>query len=105
MKNKYTKPILSLIIGIVIVALLFYAGGIVNALKTGSPIGETLAGVSSSAVRGETGFFGGWLVWTIVGAIIVYIIYIRFSDPEYWKIGTREVVMMAWPSTPSPCPR
>ncbi len=96
MKNKYTKPILSLIIGIVIVALLFYAGGVVTALKNKSPIGEELAGVTSGALAGDTGsFFGGWLVWTIVGAIIVYIIYIRFSDPEYWKIGTREVVMMA----------
>lgn len=93
--NRYVKPILPLIIGIVIVAILFYLGGVVNALKTGTAIGEQLAGVSNSALRGETGFFGGWLVWTIIGAIVVYIIYILFSDPEYWKIGTREVVMMA----------
>jgi len=94
-QNKYVRPILPLIIGIIIVAILFYLGGVVNALKTGTPIGEQLAGVSSGALQGETGFFGGWLVWTIIGAIVVYIIYILFSDPEYWKVGTREVVMMA----------
>lgn len=94
--NKYVKPILPLIIGIVIVALLFYGGGLVNALKNASPIGEELAGITSRALAGDTGsFFGGWLVWTIIGAIVIYILYVLFSDPEYWKIGTREVVMMA----------
>jgi len=94
--NKYTRPIVPLIICIVIVGLLFYGGGIVNALKNKSPIGEELVGVSNRALAGDTGsFFGGWLVWAIIGAIVVYIIYILFSDPEYWKIGTREVVMMA----------
>jgi len=94
-QNKYVRPILPLIILVIFIAILFYLGGVVNALKTGASIGETLAEVSSSAVRGETGFFGGWLVWTIIGAIVAYIIYILFSDPEYWRVGTREVVMMA----------
>jgi len=94
--NKYVRPIIPIVIAIVVVAALLYAGGIVNALKNKSAIGEELAGVTSRALAGDTGsFFGGWLVWTIVGAIIVYIIYMLFSDPEYWKIGTREVVMMA----------
>jgi uncharacterized membrane protein len=36
-----------------------------------------------------------WLIFTAIGAVVIFIIYFATSDNRAWEVGTREVVYMA----------
>ncbi len=86
MENKYVR-------GLVTVVGLTVALGILLWL------GEVIANASSDeawglALQGAWGP-GGWLSALIIGAVVLYVIYVLFAEAEMFTIGTREVVMMA----------
>lgn len=87
MSNKYVRGLVIIVVGvIVLLALLF--------------IGDLIAAQSADASRlswgpEESGILGWWLTWVIVGAVVLYLVYILFSKVDMFKVGTREVVMMA----------
>jgi hypothetical protein len=64
-------------------------------------VGELIANAQSGgeafglAAQGAFGWPGGWAIWLIIGAAVLYIIYVLFAEAEMFTIGTREVVMMA----------
>ncbi|MFQ5943633.1 MAG: ECF transporter S component [Anaerolineales bacterium] len=86
MDNKYIR-------GAVISAVTFVALGALLWL------GDVIANASSDEAFGlslqDTFGAAGWLTWLIVGAVVMYVIYILFADSKMFEIGTREVVMMA----------
>jgi hypothetical protein len=87
MTNKWVRPILPIVIGFVALAVLLYVGNVIAAARSG---GEAY-GLGAQTVLG----IGGWLTWLIIGAIIVYLVYVFFADQPIWNVGTREVVFMA----------
>jgi uncharacterized membrane protein len=36
-----------------------------------------------------------WLLWTLIAAVLIYIVYFATADSEAWVVGTRQVVYMA----------
>ncbi len=87
MTNKWVRPILPIVIGFVVLAILLYVGNVIAAARSG---GEAY-GLGAQTALG----IGGWVTWLIVGAIIVYLVYVFFADQPIWNVGTREVVFMA----------
>jgi uncharacterized membrane protein len=86
MQNKYVRGL--------VVAL-----GSAIALGALLWLGELIANASSDeafglALQGAWGA-GGWMTWLLIGAAVLYIIYILFADTEMFQINTRQVVMMA----------
>ena len=86
MSNKWIRSLIAVLIGAAILVGLLY-------------VGDAIAGAQDEeAFRLEyQDMFGlgGWATWLIIGAVITYLIYVRFADEPIWKVGTREVVFMA----------
>lgn len=36
-----------------------------------------------------------WLLWTLIAAVVIYIVYFATAESKAWVVGTREVVYMA----------
>ncbi|MFQ5612488.1 MAG: ECF transporter S component [Anaerolineae bacterium] len=85
-ENRYLKPLPLLIIGLVAGAILLYVGSLIAAARD-----ENAFGLAAQSAFGA----GGWATWLIIGAIIVYVLYVFVADRPIWGVGTREVVYMA----------
>jgi uncharacterized membrane protein len=90
--NKWVKPILPIIIGLVAFLVLIFVGDVIANARS-----EDAFGLAFQNLIGEDegGIFAGRITWSIIGAIVVYLIYVFFADRPIWKVGTREVVFMA----------
>jgi uncharacterized membrane protein len=86
MDNKYVRGAVTVVIGFVILGVLLWLG---EAIATSSS--ADAYGLSAQGAFGS----GGWLTWLIVGAVVLYVIYVLFAEADMFKIGTRDVVMMA----------
>ncbi|MBN1122922.1 MAG: ECF transporter S component [Anaerolineae bacterium] len=91
MSNKYVKGLVFVVVGIVILVALLYLGDVIASAASG---GESY-GVSAQSPFGGGNLLQGWATWVIIGGVVLYLIYVLFADAEMFKIGTREVVMMA----------
>jgi uncharacterized membrane protein len=76
MSDTAKKALTWLVVLVVFVALMWIAS-----LLTG-PEGTKLQGLA-------------WLLWTLIAAVIIYIVYFATVDSEAWVVGTRQVVYMA----------
>jgi uncharacterized membrane protein len=86
MTNKWVRPLVPTVIGLVVLIALLYLGDAIARGQSPDAYGLGL----------QTAFgLEGWLTWIIIGAVIVYGVYVYFSDKPIWKVGTREVVFMA----------
>src|SRR3972149_3459079 len=86
MDNKYVRGLVTVVVGFVILGALLWLG---EAIATSTS--SEAFGLSAQGALGN----GGWLTWLIVGAVVLYVIYVLFAEADLFKIGTREVVMMA----------
>jgi uncharacterized membrane protein len=86
MENKYIRGLVVVVVGFVLLGILLWLGEVIANAASEDAYGLALQGAWGS---------GGWLTWLIVGAIVMYIIYVLFAETEMFKVGTREVVMMA----------
>ncbi len=100
MSNKYVRGLVIVVIGLIILLVLLFIGDQIAAARGAE--GRLLWIPWPSPEEGGIGswiqaadFLNWWLTWVIVGAIVLYLIYILFAESEMFKIGTREVVMMA----------
>jgi uncharacterized membrane protein len=82
MDNKYVRGAVTVIVGAIALAVLLWLGGAIATARGASGLGGALGS-------------GGWLTWLIVGAVVLYLIYVLFAEADMFKIGTRDVVMMA----------
>ena len=76
--NRYTRPLVLLVGLIVVSVVLLYLGNFIATAQGADPL---------------AGF--GWIWFVLIGAGIVYGVYVAFADRPIWQVGTREVVMMA----------
>lgn len=94
MDNKYVRGLVYVVVGLVILVILLYLG---DALAKGVKPDEAW-GISADqqpALGTEGNIFTGWLPWVVIGGVLLYLIYILFAESQMFRIGTREVVMMA----------
>lgn len=84
--NRIVRALVTVVVGTVALGVLLWVGELVANASSDEAFGLALQGVWGA---------GGWLTWLIVGAVVLFIIYALFADAEMFKIGTREVVMMA----------
>lgn len=87
MSNKYVRGLVTVVVGIVILVALLFIGDQIAVARGASP--------SLTWSVPDKGILAWWLFWVIVGAVILYLIYVFFAESEMFKISTREVVMMA----------
>ncbi|HAL62484.1 MAG TPA: hypothetical protein DCP08_08775 [Chloroflexi bacterium] len=76
MTGTMKKAVTWLVVLVVFVALMGIAS-----LLTG-PEGAKLQGLA-------------WILWTLIAAVLIYIVYFATAESEAWVVGTREVVYMA----------
>jgi uncharacterized membrane protein len=86
MDNKYVRGAVTVVVGFVILAALLWLGEVIATSSSPDAYGLAAQGAFGS---------GGWLTWLIVGAVVLYVIYVLFAEADMFKIGTRDVVMMA----------
>ena len=86
MENKYFRGLVFAVGGVVALSILLWLGEIIANASSDEAYGLALQGAFG---------VGGWLTWLIVGAVVVYVIYVLFADAEMFKLDTRDVVMMA----------
>ncbi|MBN1429287.1 MAG: ECF transporter S component [Anaerolineae bacterium] len=86
MNNKYVRGLVVILAGLVILVVLLLIGDLI-AIARG-------AEQSLSLLPGDN-LLGWWGLWVIVGGLVLYLIYVFFARTDMFKIGTREVVMMA----------
>jgi uncharacterized membrane protein len=82
-QNRYLKPIIPLVIGLVAVLILLVIGSLISGLMSG---GQAVL---------NWGDIAKWGAGLLVGLIIVYLLYVQFVEAPIWGVGTREVVYMA----------
>src|SRR5574341_923523 len=88
MDNKYVRGAVTVVVGAAILVGLLFVGDLIAKAQSPDAFGLTWS-------VPEGGLLSWWLFWVIVGAVILYLIYVFFAESEMFKIGTREVVMMA----------
>lgn len=88
MSNKYVRGLVIIVVGLIVLLALLFVGDLIAGAQSAEAARLTWA-------PGESGILGWWLTWVIVGCVVLYLIYIFFSKIDMFKIGTREVVMMA----------
>jgi uncharacterized membrane protein len=86
LENRYLRPLPALVIGVVAAIILLYVGNVIAQTRSAEAFGL--------AAQNMFGL-GGWATWLIVGAIVVYLLYLWAVDNPHWRVGTREVVYMA----------
>lgn len=86
MDNKYVKGLVVAVASVVGLGVLLWLGELIANASSEDAYGLTLQGAFGP---------GGWMSALIVGAVVIYVIYILFADADMFNIGTREVVMMA----------
>jgi hypothetical protein len=86
MENKYVRGLVIAVGGTVALGILLWLGEFIANASSEEAYGLTLQGALGA---------GGWLTWLIVGAVVLYILYVFFADAEMFKLSTRDVVMMA----------
>jgi len=86
MENKYVRGLVIVVVGFVILGALLWLGEFIANAASEDAYGLTLQGALGP---------GGWLSALIIGAVVLYIIYVLFAEAEMFKIDTRDVVMMA----------
>jgi uncharacterized membrane protein len=100
MENKYVRALIYVVVGLAILVGLLFLGDVIAdssaAAQDSSAWGITF---DSTAEDAQPAFkagnlLGGWLPWVIIGALLLYLIYVFFADREMFKLGTTEVVMM-----------
>lgn len=79
--NKWIRPLVPLAIIVVASVVLLYIGGFIAA--------------SQGATEDAALPLDRWLGVVLVGAAVIYGLYVGFADRPIWQIGTREVVYMA----------
>jgi uncharacterized membrane protein len=79
--NKWVRPLIPLAIIVVASIVLLYVGGFIAA--------------SQGATDDAALPLSRWLGVVVVGAAVIYGLYVGFADRPIWQIGTREVVYMA----------
>jgi hypothetical protein len=85
-ENRYLKPLPWIVVGVIVAVVLLYIGDVIASASSDSAFG-----------LGPQDEFGtaGWATWVIVGAVLIYGLYVWAVDQPIWTIGTREVVYMA----------
>jgi len=86
MDNKYIRGLVLALSSVIGLGVLLWLGELIANASSDEAYGLALQGAWGR---------GGWLTWLLIGGVVIYIIYILFADSEMFKIGTREVVMMA----------
>jgi uncharacterized membrane protein len=79
--NKWVRPLVPLAIIVLASVVLLYIGGFIAA--------------SQGATEDAALPLSRWLGVVLVGAAVIYGLYVGFADRPIWQIGTREVVYMA----------
>lgn len=85
-ENRYLRPLPPIVIGLVAATILLYIGSAIAGARSADAFGLAAQDMFGS---------GGWLTWLLLGAVVVYGIYVWAADGDIWKVGTREVVYMA----------
>lgn len=85
-ENRYLRPLPPVIIGLVAAIILLFVGSLIAGARSQDAFGLALQ---------DTFGAGGWVTWLIVGAIVIYALYVWAADRPIWQVGTREVVYMA----------
>ena len=85
-ENKYLRPLPSIIIGLIAAIILLFIGNFIANSRSAEAFGLALQATFGA---------GGWVTWLIVGAVIIYGLYVWAADQPIWTVGTREVVYMA----------
>ncbi len=85
-ENRYLRPLPPIVIGLVAAVILLFIGNLIANARS-----EEAFGLAAQSTFG----LGGWATWLIVGAVLVYVVYVWAADRPIWKVGTREVVYMA----------
>lgn len=88
MGNKYVRGLVVVGAGTVILLALLFVGDVIAKARSTDALGLTWT-------VPEGGLLAWWLFWVVIGAVILYLIYVFFAESEMFKVGTREVVMMA----------
>lgn len=86
MDNKYVRGLILVVVGFAILGGLLWVGELV----AGATGGGDDFGLAEQGALGA----GGWLTWLIIGAVVMYVIYVFFAEADLFEVGTREVVMM-----------
>jgi energy-coupling factor transport system substrate-specific component len=92
MDNKYVRGAVIVVVGMAILVGLLFLGDV---LATATSGGQAFGMAAQPALGEGNPLQGGWLPWVIIGGVLLYVIYVFFADSEMFKVGTREVVMMA----------
>jgi uncharacterized membrane protein len=92
MDNKYIRGLVLVIAGMVALIVLLYLGNIIASSRSSEAWG---IGAGQAPAFAPGNLLGGWVPWVIIGGVLLYIIYVFFAEAEMFRIGTREVVMMA----------
>ena len=86
MQNKYVRGLVVALGSVIGLGVLLWLGELIANASSDEAYGLALQGAWGP---------GGWLTWLLIGGVVLYIIYVLFAEAEMFKIGTREVVMMA----------
>jgi uncharacterized membrane protein len=86
MQNKYVRGLVIAVASTLALGILLWLGELIANASSEDAFGLALQGAWGA---------GGWLTWLLIGGVVLFIIYVLFAEAEMFKIGTREVVMMA----------
>ncbi len=82
-QNRYLKPVVPLIVGLVAVLILLAIGSFISSVQSG---GQSVL---------NWGDIAKWGVALLAGVVIAYVLYVQFVEAPIWKVDTRVVVYSA----------
>lgn len=86
MQNKYVRGLVLALGSAVALGVLLWLGEFIANASSDEAFGLALQGAWGA---------GGWMTWLLIGAAVLFVIYVLFADAEMFQIDTRQVVMMA----------
>ena len=84
MQNKYVRGLVTVVVGAVLLVVLLYLGDALASARSAESFG-----LAFQAAFGAS----GWVTWVIVGAVVLYIIYVLFAETEMFKIENSWLVV------------
>ena len=84
-QNRYLKPVVPILIGLVVALVLLVVGSLVSSLGLSGQGNGTL----------DWGAVAKWGSGLLGGVIIAYLLYIQFVEAPIWQVDTRVVVYSA----------
>ncbi len=84
-QNRYLKPVVPLVIGLVVAVVLLVIGSLISGLG--------LSGQGNSTL--DWGAATKWGAGLLLGLVIAYLLYLQFVEAPIWQVDTRVVVYSA----------